>query len=124
MVLKGAGFDSTRMKNEAEMTIMMYLYEQMVWHSLVPKVLVGQMVKIFFVQMFLRTEDGRLSFYYHRTMELGCPSFDNRVYHLPDVYYQLLVDDLLGQKMSCGLNYHRPKKGTNRTIIKFAPLVK
>ena len=112
MVLMAAGFDSNRTKNEEEMTIMMYLCEQMVWHNLVQKVLVGRKVKIVFVRMFLRMVDGKLSFYCHHTKELGYPWFDSRASHLPDVCYQLLVDelDLLGQKRNCDLNCLHPRK--------------
>ena len=88
-VEKEAGFDSTQMRNEEGTIIMMYLYEQMVWHNLAQKVLVGLMVKIFFVQMFLKMVDGRLSFYYLHIMELGYPWFDNRVCQVQDVYYHL-----------------------------------
>ena len=93
MVLMAAGFDSNRTKNEEEMTIMMYLCEQMVWHNLVQKVLVGRKVKIVFVRMFLRMVDGKLSFYCHHTKELGYPWFDSRVYHLLDADYHLLADE-------------------------------
>ena len=99
-----ADLDSILRMNEAEMIIMMCLCEQMVWHTPVQKVLVGQKVKIFSVQMSLTMVDGKLSFYYHHTKELGYPWFDSRVYHLLDVDYHLLADepDHLCLRMNCG----------------------
>ena len=72
---KEDGFDSIQKMSDEEKIIVMYLYEQMVLHNPVQKVLEERKVMSVFVQKLgcLMMVDGKLSFCYHHIKELYYP---------------------------------------------------